>query len=262
MSGVPDACPAPLRVGGKRLDAAWWGGPGEGCFVLLHEGLGSVGLWRDFPANLAAATGRGVFAWSRPGYGRSDPVDLPRPLDYLARAARMEVGPVLDAVLGAAGIGRCILLGHSDGATIAAHYTAETRDPRVAGLVLIAPHYFVEPMCLEALAAVRETYRTGDLRERLARHHDHVDVAFHGWNDTWLDPRFRDWDIRPLVAGIGVPVLQIQGSDDPYGTTAQTDALGAPRVTTRVLPARHAPHREAAEETLAAIGAFLAAHHL
>ncbi len=236
-----------------RLDAARWGAPPPG-FLLLHEGLGSVGLWRDFPARLAAASGRGVFAWSRAWHGRSDPVALPRPLDAMRTEALEGVSPVLEA----AGAARCVLVGHSDGATIAALHGALRCDPRVAGLVLIAPHYFVEAMCLEAIRAARTAYQAGDLRARLARHHDHVDIAFRGWNDTWLASGFRDFDIRAALPAIAVPVLQIQGRDDPYGTLAQTAAgeAGMARVRTLLLPARHAPHLEAAEATLAAIAGF------
>ena len=253
-----------IGIEGRRLEVARWGeaplhapalhGP---ALVLLHEGLGCVALWRDFPARLAAATGCGVFAWSRLGYGGSDPAELPRPLDYMEREATSVVSPVLDA----AGIGACILVGHSDGASIAAYHGGVVRDARVRGLVLIAPHYFVEEMCLASIAAARQAYEEGDLRRRLARHHANVDNAFHGWNGAWLDPRFRtEFDIRPALAGIEVPVLQIQGDADPYGTAAQTEAgeRGAPgRMRTLMLPGvRHAPHVEAPDATVAAIAGF------
>jgi pimeloyl-ACP methyl ester carboxylesterase len=233
-----------------RVEAMRWGEATETTLVLLHEGLGCVELWRDFPARLAAESGLGVFAWSRPGYGHSDPVPLPRPLDYMQRAARDEVSPLLDA----AGIGRCVLVGHSDGASIA----ALVEDARVVGKVLIAPHYFTEAAGLAAIRATATAYREGDLRARLAKYHDHVDVAFRGWADAWLDPEFPvAFDIAAAASAVGGPVLQIQGSEDPYGTTAQTDALRGPQVTTRVLAAKHAPHLEAPEATMAAIIAFL-----
>ena len=246
-----------LRVGGHALEAARWGGPGATPLVLLHEGLGSVGLWRDFPARLAARTGLGVFAWSRLGYGGSDPVRLPRPLDYMEIEARERVGPVLDA----AGTGRCVLIGHSDGATIAALYAGGVSDPRVRGLVLIAPHYFVEDVAVAEIARAREAYEHGDLRARLARHHGDVDAAFRGWNDAWLDPRFAAvLDARDHLAHIRVPILQIQGTADMYGTAAQTDLCErtAPcPVRTVMLPARHAPHLEAPEAALEAIAGFV-----
>lgn len=248
--------PMPIALEGTTLETRWWGPGPEAApsLVLLHEGLGSVGLWRDFPGRLAAATGCGVFAWSRAGYGSSDPVPLPRPLGYMHDEAA-QLGRVLDA----AGIGRCILIGHSDGASIAAIHAGSAQDFRTRGLVLIAPHYFVEDVAISAISDARHAYVAG-LRERLARHHDHVDVAFRGWNDAWLDPRFRAWDITDCLPYIRVPVLQLQGTDDPYGTTAQTDRaerLCHCPVETILLPARHAPHLEAPEASLAAIAGFV-----
>lgn len=247
-------------AGGAELEAHCWGPPPAGAptLVLLHEGLGSVGLWRDFPAALAAATGWGVFAWSRAGYGRSDPCALPRPLDYLTDEAVRVLPEVLDRI----GLRRGVAVGHSDGATIAALHAGLVGDPRVAAIVLMAPHFFVEPVCLAALAEVRRAYESGGLRERLARHHDHVDVAFHGWNDAWLDPRRADWDVRAVLEGIRVPALAIQGEDDRYGTRAQLAALEQ-RVPAPVTAAMfggcgHAPFREQPERTLGLIAAFLA----
>lgn len=258
---VPARRDGDIRLDGRRLETAWWGlGPAEApTLVLLHEGLGCVALWRDFPARLAAATGCGVFAYSRIGYGRSDPVPLPRPLDYMQREAEEILPPVLTA----AGIRRCVLVGHSDGASIAAVYAGAAGDPRIRGLVLMAPHYFVEEMCLASIAQARTAYETGDLRRRLAHYHADVDSAFRGWNGAWLDPRFRtEFDITDYLPRIAVPVLQIQGTDDPYGTEAQPRRLQAVcgRSDTLMLPgARHAPHLEAAEATLAAIARFAAA---
>ncbi len=242
-----------LDIGALRLEAAWWG-EGPPGLVLLHEGLGSVGLWRGWPAALAAASGRAVFAWSRAGYGRSSTCKLPRPFDYHDAEARL-----LPAILDAAGARSCLLIGHSDGATIAALHAATAPDPRVAGLVLMAPHYFVEEISLTGLRAARAAWDSGDLRARLARHHDDVDAAFHGWNDTWLNPEFRAWNITARLSGLAVPALQIQGAADPYGTTVQTDALAraAPGLAeTLVLPVGHAPHQEAEAAVLAAITAF------
>ena len=242
-------------LGGVRLECACHGPPPEAAptLALLHEGLGSVGLWRDFPERLAAATGRGVLAWSRAGYGRSDPVPLPRPLDYLEREAAGAVGPVLEAI----GARRVALVGHSDGATIAALYAARADDPRLDGLVAIAPHFFTEPAGLAAIAAARRDYETGDLRARLARHHAHVDVAFRGWSDAWLDPGFRRWNVAAALEGLAVPALALQGEDDPYGTRAQLDAVAARSpapVEVRLLPGvGHAPHVEAPGATAAAV---------
>ncbi len=204
---------------GKRLEAIAYGPPPGSAptIVMLHEGLGCVALWRDFPRKLAAATGWGVLAYSRAGYGQSDPVDLRRPLDYMTREATLSLPEVLDAV----GFARGILLGHSDGASIAAIYAGDRSDARVEGLVLMAPHVFTEAPGLASIAEAKEAYATGDLRAKLARYHAHVDVAFYGWNGAWLDPGFKAWNIESSVERWRVPALVIQGADDQYGTLAQ-----------------------------------------
>jgi pimeloyl-ACP methyl ester carboxylesterase len=228
----------------------------EPVLVLLHEGLGSIGLWRRVPAALHDATGRRTVTYSRAGYGRSGPVPLPRPLTYM----HDEADVVLPALLAGLGIERPVLVGHSDGASIA--LLAAGAGVPVTALVLLAPHVIVEDVSVAAIAAARTAYADTDLRDRLARHHDHVDVAFRGWNDAWLDPAFRDWDITDRLSGITAPVLVIQGAADPYGTTRQLDLIEAgldgpfERI---VLPGvGHAPHLEAADEVLAAIAAFVA----
>src|ERR1700684_102785 len=182
--------------------------------VMLHEGLGSAALWGDFPDRLQAATGMGVFVYSRAGYGASTSVTLPRPLDYMSREA-LDVLPVL---LDTIGFARGVLLGHSDGASIAAIHAGGSNDHRVPGVVLIAPHFIVEEISLASIAEIRKTYETTDLRSKLARWHQNVDNAFYGWNDAWLDPDFRRWDISEYLAYIRVPVAMLQGDDDQYGT--------------------------------------------
>src|SRR5215475_7919683 len=177
------------------------------AIVLLHEGLGSAALWGDFPDRLAAATGVGVFAYSRAGYGASSPVALPRPLTYMHDEAKT----VLPALLDAIGFRRGLLLGHSDGASIAAIYAGSTQDHRVRGLTLIAPHFVVEDVGLAAIRDAKAAYETGDLKTRLARWHRNVDVAFYGWNGAWLDPGFRDWNIADALAYIRVPIQIVQG---------------------------------------------------
>ena len=247
-----------LDIGGVELEAARWG-KGAPEILLLHEGLGSVGLWRDFPARLAAATGRTVFAYSRAGYGRSASLPLPRPLSYMHDEAR----EVLPRVLGAVAARRVILLGHSDGASIAAiHAAAPTEGCEIAGLILIAPHFFVEDVSIASIAAARAAYRTGDLRARLARHHRDVEAAFRGWNDSWLDPGFRAWRIDDLLPAIEAPVLLIQGEADEYGTlaqitTAEAGLLRPPRV--EIIPgAGHSPQFSHPERVVAAIRDFAA----
>ena len=247
-----------VRAGGKSLETRRWGPEDGPQIVMLHEGLGSVGLWRDFPERLAQATGWGVLAYSRAGYGRSDSADLPRPLDYMTR----EAVDVLPQVLDTADIDRAILLGHSDGATIAAIYAGSVEDHRIRGLVLIAPHFFTEPEGLAEIARAKEAFEAGDLRDRLARHHDHPDTAFRGWNDAWLDPGFRDWSVAEVIDYLRIPTLAIQGLADPYGTPAQIHELEtrsyAPVDVAMLADCGHAPHLEQPDATLAAIAEFTA----
>lgn len=248
-----------IRVGGQRLEAARWAGrnPEGPTVLLLHEGLGCVALWRDFPERLAEATGRGVLAYSRRGYGHSDPCDLPRPLDYMER----EASDVLPAVLDQAGLGTVILLGHSDGASIAALHAGLVRDPRVAGLVLLAPHFFVEDCSVTSIAAARLAYEAGGLRAKLARYHNDPDGAFRGWCEAWLDPGFRDWNISAHLKRIAVPVLAIQGQGDAYGTPAQLQALRqetpTPVEIALLQDCGHAPQQERTCETLDLTTRFL-----
>jgi pimeloyl-ACP methyl ester carboxylesterase len=248
-----------MIIGHKHLETRWWGpGPEDApTLVLLHEGLGCVALWRDFPDALAESTGCGVFAYSRFGYGGSDLVTLPRPMSYM----HDEALEVLPRILDAAGVRRALLIGHSDGGSIAAIHAGAVRDPRVAGIVLIAAHFFVEEINIAAIRAIRHTYASGDLRERLARYHRDVDLAFRGWNDAWLDPRFRAFDITEQVSRIEVPVLALQGSDDPYGTYEQLrvlELIARCKLETRLISgAQHAPHLEVRDATLEAIVAFV-----
>jgi pimeloyl-ACP methyl ester carboxylesterase len=247
-----------LLLDGHHLETAWWGpGPTEApTLVLLHEGLGCVALWRDVPALLAEATGCGVFAYSRFGYGQSDPKPLPWKLTYMQDEAR----DVFPRVLDAAGIAQAILVGHSDGGSIAAVYAGNARDQRLRGIVLIAAHFFVEEINIASIRRIRSEYEQGELRGRLARYHRNVDVAFYGWNDSWLHPQFRDFDITADLAGIDVPILGLQGADDPYGTAAQLDVLQrhtSAKLQTALIPdARHAPHLEAKAATLDMITRF------
>jgi pimeloyl-ACP methyl ester carboxylesterase len=249
-----------IIVNGKHIEAEWHGAAPERTptLVLLHEGLGSLSMWRDFPAKLAQRTGYGVLVYSRPGYGKSDPVTLPRPLSYM----HDEALEVLPQVLDQAGIKKTILIGHSDGASIATIYAGGQQDFRVRGLVLLAPHFFVEDISVKSIAAAKVAYETGDLRERLKRHHgSNVDVAFRGWNEAWLDPRFRDWRIDDYVAHVRVPILIVQGTDDQYGTLAQVQLAESdaycPVEATILGRCGHSPQIDRPDETLAAIGEFV-----
>ncbi len=240
-----------VRIDGHLLDTQRIAGD-EPTIVLLHEGLGSLALWRDLPQELAQKSGRSVLAYSRYGYGNSDPFTEPREPDYMHHEARV----VLPELLASFTIARPVLVGHSDGASIALIY-ASTHE--VAGLVTIAPHVFVEPVTVEAIAQARATYDTVGLRERLARHHRNVDATFYGWNDIWLDPRFRTWNIEPLLAGIRAPVLAIQGDADAYGTLAQIEAIRAAVAHTTTLivsGAGHSPQRDAPATVVDAIVEF------
>jgi pimeloyl-ACP methyl ester carboxylesterase len=224
--------------------------------VMLHEGLGSVDLWSDFPDKLAEATGAGIFVYSRAGYGASSPARLPRQPDYM----HVEALDVLPKVLDAIGFRRGILLGHSDGASIAAIYAGGIQDHRVRGIALIAPHFVVEDISVRSIAEIKEIYEKADLRSKLARWHKDVDNAFYGWNDAWLDPRFRDWDISDSLAYIRVPVAILQGVNDQYGTMRQVEIAQeecyCPVDVTTIATAGHSPHREAPGVTLAALSEF------
>jgi pimeloyl-ACP methyl ester carboxylesterase len=245
-----------LVVAGQRLEVARIAGaPSLPTLVFLHEGLGSVSAWRDFPAALAAATGLGAFVYSRAGYGRSQPIVRPRPLDFMHREAQL-----LPELLARAGISDAIFVGHSDGGSIALIYAAACGD-RPRALILEAPHVFVEGAALVAIAETRTRYEGGDLRARLARHHADVDGAFYGWNDVWLDPEFRRWNLESLLPRVHVPTLVIQGVDDRFGTLAHVDAvrrqLGAPCATLVLPDCGHSPHREQPAATLAAMTDFV-----
>ena len=226
--------------------------------VFLHEGLGSVAMWRDWPASLCADTGRAGWVYSRRGYGRSSPVADVRGVgrlqpDYMHREA-LDVLPKLLARLG---LQRPVLVGHSDGGTIALIHAAAHP---VSACVVMAPHVMVEDVSVASIDEARLAYERDGLRERLARYHDDVDVAFWQWNDVWLSPAFRDFDIRGEIGAIGAPLLAIQGIQDQYGTMAQIDevARAVPQTELVKLPdCGHSPHRDQPQAVNAAIAAFL-----
>jgi pimeloyl-ACP methyl ester carboxylesterase len=247
-----------LAVGAAELEYRMIGPqPSDApTIVVLHEGLGSAGLWGDFPDKLQAATGAGVFAYSRAGYGASTPAKLPRPLDYM----HIEALDVLPRLLEQIGFRRGLLVGHSDGASIAAIYAGSHQDHRVEGLVLIAPHFIVEDVSVASIAAIKTAFETTNLKEKLARWHKDVDNAFYGWNGAWLNPEFRNWDISEYLAYIRVPIAILQGVDDVYGTMRQVEIAReecyCPVDVTVIPGAGHQPHREAAGATLDAITEF------
>jgi pimeloyl-ACP methyl ester carboxylesterase len=224
--------------------------------VMLHEGLGSAALWGDFPDRLQAATGAGVFVYSRAGYGASSPVKLPRPLDYM----HVEALDVLPKLLDAIGFRRGLLVGHSDGASIAAIYAGGIQDHRVRAIALMAPHFVVEDISFSSITEIKTAYETTSLKEKLARWHKHCDNAFYGWNGAWLDPKFRNWDISEYLAYIRVPLAIIQGASDQYGTLRQIeiaqDECYCPVEVTVLADAGHSPHREAPDATLDVVADF------
>ena len=248
-----------LHAVGQRLEARWIDGDaGKPVILMLHEGLGCVSLWRNFPDQVANRTGCPVLVWSRAGYGKSDPVQLPRPLSYMHDEA-IEVLPEILTQLGGC---RHVLLGHSDGASIALIHAGHCPQPGLAGLVLMAPHVFVEDISIAGIEAARTAWQAGSLRDRLLRHHgDNVDGAFQGWNGAWLDPGFRDWNIEQYLPAIAVPSLLVQGHDDEYGSLAQLDAISAlvsAPVDTLVLDqCGHSPQKDQTAAVLDAITAFM-----
>lgn len=255
--------PAPVASPGARPLAP---------LVFLHEGLGSVALWRDWPARLCQATGRAAVVYSRRGYGQSDAVPDVRGASRVENGAHLgrllpdymhrEAWQVLPALLQALEIENPVLLGHSDGASIALLHAS--RHP-VAACVVMAPHVLVEDLSLQSIAAARTAFESGSLRQKLARYHADVDCAFWQWNDIWLSEAFRGFDIRAECAQIAAPLLALQGLDDAYGSMAHIDALlaknppaaGAPVRLERLAHCGHSPHLEQADSSLRLVADFL-----
>ncbi len=247
-----------------RIEHEWIGAArgGRPLVVFLHEGLGSRSMWRDFPARLCEAAGTRGLVYSRPGYGRSSrpQQDEPREPDYLHRQA-FEVLPRFLEAAGAGGPGSPPwLFGHSDGGTIALLHAARFPE-RTAGIVVVAPHLFVEDITIAGLERARAAWFIADVRSRLARHHDDPDWVFRSWNDIWLDPRFRSWNIERELAAIRCPVLAVQGLEDEYGTLEQIRAIRrrVPHAQLVELEgAGHSPQRERSDALIAAAAGFLA----
>jgi pimeloyl-ACP methyl ester carboxylesterase len=249
-----------LRVDGSRLDYRWIGpGPAEATtLVFLHEGLGCVDLWKDFPDRLAERTGLGALVYSRPGYGRSDPVEDLLAVDYHLTEAL----EVLPKVLEAAGVQRAVLVGTSDGGTISLVYVGNGGAEQVDGVISMAAHVLNEEITIQGIREAREAYETTGIREKLARYHGrNVDWAFWSWCNVWLSPEFRDWNVERYLPGITVPVLVLQGEDDHYGSVAQVDAIArqvsGPAETVMIPDCGHSPYLEQPEATLDAMAAFI-----
>lgn len=249
-----------LTINNKQIEYAWYGPQPEEAptLVFLHEGLGCVAMWRDFPAQVAAATGCGALVYSRFGYGRSAACDLPRPTRYMHEEAL----EILPQVLEALQIQEAILVGHSDGGSIALIYAGGIDSAILRGVITEAAHVFCEQISVDSIAAVREPYLQGDLRQRLRRYHgDNVDNAFWGWNDVWLSEEFRAWNIEAYLPTITVPLLAMQGEDDQYGTAAQIEAIaqqsGGTTQTLMIPNCAHSPHREQEQIALEAMVRFV-----
>ncbi len=248
-----------FKARGARLEYQYWCGDKNTTLVLLHEGLGCLDLWRDVPDKLNAATGCPVLAYSRTGYGRSDRAGIPRSPMYM----HDEALKVLPTVLDQAGVERPLLVGHSDGASIALIYAGSEFADGLVGVSTLAPHVFVEDCTLDGIRAARSAYLTSALRDRLMRYHgERVDNAFWGWNQIWLSSTFRAWNIEAYLPNVRVPVQVIQGIDDAYGTLEQLQKMESgliQPIEQHVFDrCGHAPHRDRSDETFEAIIRFVA----
>jgi pimeloyl-ACP methyl ester carboxylesterase len=249
-----------LRAGDHQLEYVWIGPTPDQAptIVFLHEGLGCIKIWGEFPKRVCEATGCGVLIYTRAGYGNSDPVPLPWPNTFM----HTEATTVLPEVLERLHVREAILFGHSDGGSIALIHAGTSADGIVRGLILEAPHVFVEDLSIAGIRAAKEDYDHGKLRKTLEKYHgQNIDSAFRGWNDIWLNPTFRSWNIEEFLPNIKVPVLLIQGVDDEYGTLAQVKAIeqgiGGPIETMILENCGHDPHRDQTELVLARTKEFI-----
>ena len=246
-----------LEIDGRRIEFRTILGTADArpTLVFLHEGLGSVGLWRDFPDKVSRRLGAPGVVYSRFGYGGSGGLLSKRTPNFMHEEAL----DVLPRLLDQLGIEAPLLVGHSDGASIALIHAAVSGRP-VRGLALMAPHVFVEPICVESIAKIRETYFNSDLRQRLSKYHARVDDAFLGWADAWLLPEFLAWSIEDLLGRVTQPTLLIQGRDDEYGTLEQLDRIerGVRGSVTRLVLDRcgHSPHRDQEAAVIDAIASL------
>jgi pimeloyl-ACP methyl ester carboxylesterase len=247
-----------LKAAGRTLGYEWLGEQrGQPVLVFLHEGLGSIRQWRDFPAQVARATGCRVLVYDRYGYGQSDVLQEPRRTVQFMHQEGLESLP---ALLSALEIQDPILIGHSDGASIALIHAGAGH--KVRGVVAMAPHVFIEPVCLGSIRKAKETFESTDLPEKLGRYHRDARKTFYGWADVWLDPEFESWDIRDeYLPQVRCPVLAIQGRDDEYGTMAQLDEIArrvaGPCELLKLEECGHSPFRDRPEQTLQKINAFV-----
>jgi pimeloyl-ACP methyl ester carboxylesterase len=225
------------------------------AMVFLHEGLGSVSMWRDFPQKVADASGCEAIVYSRVGYGRSDSATRQRDVTYLHE----EGLAVLPAFIAELGLERPFLFGHSDGGSIALLCAGGT-DVALAGVIAMAPHVFVEDVTIEGILQAKAVWESSDLPARLGRYHNDAEAVFRSWQDIWLLPAFRDWNIEDILPGITTPILAIQGEDDEYATMEQIDriAAGANDVdVVKLADCRHSPHKDQPQAVIEAVAAFV-----
>jgi pimeloyl-ACP methyl ester carboxylesterase len=245
-----------VTVQGRKLEVLRIAGADAPTLVFLHEGLGSVAMWREFPQKAAAATGCATVVYSRYGYGQSDVLREARAVDYM----HVEALEVLPQLLQALDISDPVLVGHSDGGSIALIHAAANAATR--GLVVMAPHVFVEDISVKSIAEAKTAFENTDLPQKLGRYHADAAKTFRGWNDIWLHPDFRSWNIEEVLPRIHCPVLAIQGFDDEYGTMAQLEAVakqtGGPIEVLRLADCRHSPHRDQPAVVLEAMSRFIA----
>lgn len=249
-----------LMVLGCRLEIEWYEGVDKGpTLILLHEGLGCIEMWRDFPKKLSDAAGLSVLVYSRQGYGRSDACTLPRPLTYM----HLEALEVLPELLKVADIQDHVLIGHSDGGSIALINGGGSPSTGLQAIVTMAPHVLVEAITLKSIAASTVAYTEGNLRASLDKYHNNVDCTFWGWNHSWLNPDFANWNIESYLPGVKVPQLVIQGTEDPYGTSVQLESIaegsGSSVRVNLIDNCCHSPYKEKPLECLEVIGNFLEA---
>jgi len=240
------------RIEFERIEVASHDRP---TLVFLHEGLGSIAMWRDFPSRVTHATGCNALVYSRYGYGNSAPLRAPREVRYMHDEALLALPELLEALA----IDAPILVGHSDGGSIALIHAGAGQWP-VTGVITLAAHVMVEDISVESIAAARTAYEHADLRARLARFHSDVDSAFWGWNRIWLQPDFRGWNIEPYLPRITCPVLAIQGEDDEYGTQEQLERIERQVADVEVLhleDCRHSPHRDQPQAVIDAMTRFV-----
>jgi pimeloyl-ACP methyl ester carboxylesterase len=245
-----------VRAAGHAVNYEWVG-QGSAQLVFLHEGLGSIRQWRDFPAQVAAAAGCRALVYDRYGYGQSDVLVEPR---RTVRFMHDEALIALPEILSSLRIENPVLVGHSDGASIALIHAGAGH--AVRAVVAMAPHVFIEPICLSSIAKATQTFESTDLAQKLGRYHRDARKTFYGWADVWLDPDFKGWDIRgDYLPGVRCPVLAIQGHDDEYGTMAQLDEIAArvagPCTLLKLDNCGHSPFRDRPAEVLSKVSSFV-----